>query len=135
MTEALQVISNEHRSMWQLTVVLEELCKQLGKPEEQLDAELFGLIFDYIEHYVERVHEPKEEAFLYRAVLNRSSEGNQMIAEFQREHAATPEAVARLRTHLKAVASDNREGFAAFQKAVEDYILSLIHISEPTRPY
>ena len=122
MTEALQVISNEHRSMWQLTVVLEELCKQLGKPEEQLDAELFGLIFDYIEHYVERVHEPKEEAFLYRAVLNRSSEGNQMIAEFQREHAATPEAVARLRTHLKAVASDNREGFAAFQIAVEEYI-------------
>ena len=34
MTEALQIISNEHRSMWQLTVVLEELCKHLGKGEE-----------------------------------------------------------------------------------------------------
>ena len=37
------------------------------------DAELFGMIFDYIEQYIERVHEPKEETHLYQAVLRRSS--------------------------------------------------------------
>jgi branched-chain amino acid transport system ATP-binding protein len=121
-TEALQTISSEHRSMWQLTVMLEELRKQLGKPDEKPDAELFGLILDYIEHYIERVHQPKEEALLYRAVLDRTDEGREMIAEFQREHAASPEIVARLRSQLKALTHHYPEGVAEFQSALEAYI-------------
>ena len=127
MTEALQIISNEHRSMWQLTVVLEELCKQLGKGEEKPDAVLFGMILDYIEQYVERVHEPKEEALLYKTVLRRSSEGNEMIAAFQREHANTPDDVARLRALLKAAVGDYPEGVAGFRQALEDYISMMRH--------
>ena len=122
MTQALEIISNEHRSMWQLTVVLEELCKHCADPEYKPDAELFDMILDYIEQYVERVHEPKEEAYLYRAVLERSSEGNDMIAQFKREHAGTPEAVAGLRAQLKTVVRDYPAGAAEFRQALEDYI-------------
>ena len=124
MTQALDIISTEHRSMWQLTVVLEELCKHCAEPEPEHkpDAELFELILDYIEQYVERVHEPKEETYLYRAVLERSSEGNDMIAEFKREHAGTPDAVARLRAQMKAVVRDYPAGAAEFRQALEDYI-------------
>ncbi len=122
MTQALEIISTEHRSMWQLTVVLEELCKHCAEPEHKPDAELFDLILDYIEQYVERVHEPKEETYLYRAVLERSSEGNDMIAQFKREHAGTPDAVARLRAQMKAVVLDYPEGAAEFRQAFEDYI-------------
>ncbi len=122
MTQALEIISNEHRSMWQLTVVLEELCKHCADPEHKPDAGLFDLILDYIEQYVERVHEPKEETYLYRAVLERSSEGNDMIAQFQREHAGTPDAVAGLRAQMKAVVRDYPAGAAEFRQALEDYI-------------
>ena len=122
MTQALEIISNEHRSMWQLTVVLEELCKHCADPEYKPDAELFDMILDYIEQYVERVHEPKEEAYLYRAVLERSSEGNDMIAQFKREHAGTPEAVAGLRAQLKTVVRDYPAGAAEFRQSLEDYI-------------
>ena len=122
MTQALEIISTEHRSMWQLTVVLEELCKHCADPEHKPDAELFELILDYIEQYVERVHEPKEETYLYRAVLERSSEGNDMIAQFKREHAGTPDAVAGLRAQMKAVVRDYPAGAAEFRQALEDYI-------------
>ncbi len=111
--------------MWQLTVVLDELRKQLGQPEQKPDAELFGLILDYIEQYIERVHQPKEEEFLYRAVLDRTSEGNEMIAQFQREHAASPEIVARLRAQLKSMVQHYPEGAAEFQAALEEYIALL----------
>jgi len=117
-TQALEIISTEHRSMWQLTVVLEELCKHCAEPEHKPDAELFDLILDYIEQYVERVHEPKEETYLYRAVLERSSEGNDMIAQFKREHAGTPDAVARLRAQMKAVVSNYPAGAAEFRQAL-----------------
>ena len=122
MTEALQIISNEHRSMWQLTVVLDELRKQLGNPRQKPDGDLFKLILDYIERYVERVHEPKEEAFLYKAVMERTSEGKDMIAEFRREHASTPELVARLRGQLNSLLRDYPAGVAEFQAALEEYI-------------
>lgn len=127
MTDALQMIGNEHRSMWQLTMMLDELRQQMGTRAEKPDAELFGLILNYIEQYVERVHQPKEEAYLYKAVLDRTSEGNDMIAEFQREHAASPEIVARLRTQLKALVHDYPEGVAEFQAALEEYILMMRH--------
>ena len=75
MSQALQTISNEHRSMWQVSVVLEELCKQCADPEHRPDAELFEQILNYIEQYIERVHQPKEETYLYRAVSERTDEG------------------------------------------------------------
>ena len=127
MSEALQTISNEHRSMWQLTVVLDELRKKLDDRDQKPDAELFNLILNYIEQYIERVHQPKEDLFLYRAVLDRTSEGNEMIAEFQREHAASPEIVAALRHQLKQLVAHYPEGAAEFQKALEDYIAMLRH--------
>lgn len=125
MTEALQIISNEHRGMWQLTIVLDELRKQLGQPAEKPDAELFGMILDYIEQYIERVHQPKEEEFLYKAVLERSSEGNEMIAEFQREHAGTPALVARLRAQLKHMLQHYPEGVGEFQAGLEEYTVMM----------
>jgi branched-chain amino acid transport system ATP-binding protein len=124
-SEALQTISNEHRSMWQLTVVLDELRKQLDQPEQKPDAELFDLILDYIEQYIERVHQPKEEAYLYRAVLDRTSEGNEMIAEFEREHAASPGIVATLRRQVKHLVRHYPEGKGEFQEGLEKYIALL----------
>jgi branched-chain amino acid transport system ATP-binding protein len=124
-SEALQTISNEHRSMWQLTVVLDELRKQLDQPEQKPDAELFDLILDYIEQYIERVHQPKEEAYLYRAVLDRTSEGNEMIAEFEREHAASPEIVATLRRQVKHLVRHYPDGKGEFQEGLEKYIALL----------
>ena len=125
MSEALQTISNEHRSMWQLTVVLDELRKQLDQTEHRPDAELFDLILDYIEQYIERVHQPKEEAYLYRAVLDRTSEGNEMIAQFEREHAASPEIVATLRRQVKHLVRHYPEGKGEFQEGLEKYIALL----------
>lgn len=122
MTQALDIISTEHRSMWQLTVMLEELCKHIADPAHKPDAGLFDQILDYIEQYVERVHEPKEETYLYRAVLERSSEGDDMIAQFKREHAGTTEAVAGLRARMKAVVRHHPAGAAEFRQTIEDYI-------------
>lgn len=124
MSEALYTISNEHRSMWQLSMVLEELRQKLGQ-EEAPDIELFDMILDYIELYVERIHQPKEEAYLYRAILDRTDEGNDMIAELQREHAASPDIVATLRRQLAHLAKHHPEGAGEFQAALESYISML----------
>jgi len=125
MSEALQTISNEHRSMWQVSVVLEELCKQCGDAQQKPDAELFELILEYIEQYIERVHQPKEEAYLYRAVAERTAEGAEMIEQFRREHAASPEIVGRLRSQLHDLMKHFPEGREQFRVDLESYITLL----------
>ena len=122
MSQALQIISNEHRSMWQVSVVLEELCKQCADPEHKPDAELFEQILDYIEQYIERVHQPKEEAYLYRAVAERTAEGAEMIEQFRREHAQSPEIVAALRHQLRELMQSFPQGREQFHADLESYI-------------
>jgi branched-chain amino acid transport system ATP-binding protein len=122
MTEALQVISQEHRGMWRLTAALDELHGQLGNPAHKPDPELLNLILDYIEQYIERVHQPKEEQFLYRAVRSRTGEADAMLAEFEAEHAASPSLVARLRALLHDYAQNYPDGVEEFQAALTEYI-------------
>jgi branched-chain amino acid transport system ATP-binding protein len=120
--EALQIITNEHRGMWRLTAALDELHGQLGKPVYKPDPELLNLILDYIEQYVERVHQPKEEQFLYEAVRRRTHDADAMLTEFEAEHAASPDLVGRLRTLLDDCTQNYPDGVEEFQAALTDYI-------------
>ena len=121
MTEALQVISNEHRGMWRLTAALEELHGHLGNPEQKPDPELLSLILEYIEQYIERVHQPKEEQFLYRAVRQRTREADALLDEFESEHASSPERVGQLRDLLNHYAHNYPDGAEPFQAALASY--------------
>ncbi len=125
MSKALQIISNEHRSMWQVTVLLEELCTQCADSVAKPDVELFEEILEYIEQYIERLHQPKEEAYLYRAVAERTDEGAAMIEQFRREHAQSPEIVAELRSQLHHLMKHFPEGREKFQADLQAYILLL----------
>jgi branched-chain amino acid transport system ATP-binding protein len=121
MSSALEAISEEHRGMWRLTTALEELGRNLGTPGAQPDIELFGMILDYIERYIEQVHQPKEEDFLYRAVRRHSEEANEMLAEFEREHAASPGLLRDLRSLQQSLATGDAAGTEAFRTALDAY--------------
>jgi len=121
MTEALQVISNEHRGMWRLTAALEELHGHVGDPVHKPDPELLNLILEYIEQYVDRVHQPKEEQYLYRAVRQRTRDADALLAEFEDEHAASPERVNQLRTLLDRYARNYPDGADEFREALASY--------------
>ena len=122
MTDALQTISEDHRGMWRLTTALEELGRQLGDAEKKHDIELFGLILAYFEGYIEQVHQPKEETFLYRAVQRRSSDSDELIAEFERDHAAAPGILVELRRQQRRLADHYPAGITEFQETVAAYV-------------
>jgi branched-chain amino acid transport system ATP-binding protein len=122
MSEALDIISNEHRGMWRLTTALDGLRGTLDNADVKPDAELFTLILDYFENYIERVHQPKEEEFLYRAVRRRTSEADALIAEFEKDHADSPERIVHLRALLRRAVHEYPIGIDEFKAALEDYI-------------
>ncbi|MBI4986922.1 MAG: ATP-binding cassette domain-containing protein [Rhodocyclales bacterium] len=122
MTKALETISEDHRGMWRLTTALEELGRQLGDAGKAHDVELFGLILDYFEGYIEQVHQPKEENFLYRAVQLRTQDSDALIAEFEDDHAAGPVFLKELRRQQRRLVADYPVGVAEFQETVAAYV-------------
>ncbi len=124
MSEALQVISNEHRGMWRVTVALDELRQQVRDPAEKPDAELFHMIFDYIEAYIDRVHHPKENDYLFKIMRRRSAapEVEALLAEFEGEHGNSPNELADLRGTLQTFVDNYPEGADAFCASVEYFI-------------
>ncbi|SPJ17458.1 hypothetical protein SBBP2_310014 [Burkholderiales bacterium] len=116
MSAALESVSEDHRGMWPLTTTLEQLCRQLGDTDKPRDLELFGLIFDYLDRYVEQVHQPKKQDLLYRAIRRRTSEGDALIAEFESEHAACSGLLAELRDGQRYLADRYPEGIAQFPR-------------------
>lgn len=81
MSDALNIISQEHRGLWRLTIALDVLKQQLDEQPARPDTELFNLIFDYIDSYVARVHEPKEEQYLFKWLRQRSPASSKIIDE------------------------------------------------------
>jgi branched-chain amino acid transport system ATP-binding protein len=122
MSAALESISEDHRGMWRLTTTLEQLCRQLGDTDKPRDHELFGLIFDYLDRYVEQVHQPKEQDLLYHAIRRRTSEGDALIAEFESEHAVSSGLLAELRDGQRDLADRYPEGIVQLQAALTAYV-------------
>jgi branched-chain amino acid transport system ATP-binding protein len=122
MSSALETISEDHCGIWRLMTALEELSRRLEVSRRQPELELLGLIFDYLERYVEQVHQPKEESLLYSALRRRSHDSGQMIADFEREHAAGPGLLAELRIGLGRLAQDDRGCMEEFLAALRAYV-------------
>ncbi|MBI2313816.1 MAG: ATP-binding cassette domain-containing protein [Betaproteobacteria bacterium] len=122
MSEALRVINSEHRSMWRLLAALELVAKELEHGKSPPDADFFGLAFDYMESYVDRVHRPKEEQYLYRVLRERAHVGLPLLDELEREHREGMERLARLRQALLRFSRDFPEGRAEFSEGLADFI-------------
>lgn len=122
MSDALNIISQEHRGLWRLTIALDVLRQQLDEQAARPDRELFNLIFDYIDSYVARVHEPKEEQYLFKWLRQRSPASSKIIDELEREHREGPQQIAVLRDALVTFARDYPEGRKHFQILLEAYI-------------
>lgn len=122
MSTALDIISNEHRGMWRLTTALESLRGVFENATEKPEAELFTLILDYFETYIERVHQPKEEAFLYRVVRSHTAEVDDMLAGFEQDHANSPIHIAHLRQLLAQAIAKYPAGVGEFVAALDEYV-------------
>jgi len=100
--EALRIISDEHRNLWAVAATVEQVADEIdaGSP---VDREFFTSVFDYIEHFADRLHHPKEDDFLFRLLRLRSSEANAFIERLQIEHRNEPEIVRQMREQLTSV--------------------------------
>jgi len=125
--EALRIISQEHRNLWRLAGTLNELADEVEKGAA-VDVPLFASIFDYIETYVNQMHHPKEDGFLFARLRERDPSAAVAIDELEADHRRAPEELRDLRAALvsattsAAAATRFLAGVRAYGQAIKAHI-------------
>jgi branched-chain amino acid transport system ATP-binding protein len=123
MMEAIDVIGNEHRNLWRIAATLDLAADEIAAGAA-IDAAFLGAVFDYLEQFVDRMHHPKEDDFLFRRLRERSPEAAAILDRLQAEHRNGPQNLAALRARL-AACDDRRAPTADFADALRTYACDL----------
>lgn len=109
---AIAILRDEHRSF---AAVLHALLARVDDTSGPADPALLRAMLFYVEQFPERLHHPKEDAWLFRKLRERSSECDALMSELEHQHVAGASSFAELGRALDA--GDH----AAFRQGVHDF--------------
>lgn len=111
MHTGLAIIKEEHRALAAVIHGLSFLVAEIDKGRLQPDFDLLRAITRYITEFPDRLHHPKEELYLFKAVRQRTDEAEAVIRQLEGDHQRQLGELTGLQT---ALADYEREGAAAF---------------------
>jgi nucleotide-binding universal stress UspA family protein/hemerythrin-like domain-containing protein len=120
----LATIGDEHRSLAAVIHGLEFLVRQARESGQPPSFVLLRAMFHYIEAFPERLHHPKEDAYLFRKLRARTNEFDDTLAELERQHVEGHDTVAELGRCIDAYEANPANGFEPFAAAVESFATS-----------
>jgi branched-chain amino acid transport system ATP-binding protein len=121
MAEAIKIIKAEHRS---IAAILHGLCFLVGEIEggrRQPDFVLLAAMLRYLKEFPDRVHHPKEDDYLYRAIRRRSEEGAVILDELESEHETGRRLTVELEAALNGYTADISGGLPVFSAKLRAY--------------
>lgn len=121
MSRAVSIIKQEHLNYLALLQCLGHLADEASESRSPPDLPLFHSIIDYIESFLNRFHHPKEDDYLFRALLMRHPESRPLIERLQQEHAEGDELLLDLKNALDACEGDGDPNWIGFADAVGRY--------------
>ena len=130
LNSALSIIHEEHRS---LTAVVKGLRYLVRGCQHRGTAPDFGILramVYYLDEFPEKLHHPKEDAYLFARLRERTREADAVIAELERHHAESGQRVRDLECALDRFERDADDGLSAFSAAVEAFAENMLeHIA------
>ncbi|BBO21545.1 MAG: hemerythrin domain-containing protein [Burkholderiales bacterium] len=125
LNSALTMILDEHRSMAAVTHGLRFLVREMREKGTEPDSKLLWAMLYYIETFPQKLHHPKEEAYLFRRLKMRTREADKAILQLEEQHRTGIEHVKALEVALgryQAGAPGGREAFMAAAETFADEI-------------
>lgn len=113
---ALTIILDEHRSLASVIHGLRFLIREMKEKGKEPNFKLLWAMVFYVETFPQRLHHPKENAYLFRKLRERTHEADEITAELEKQHADGDRHVKDLELALgrfEAGAPDGLERFAA----------------------
>lgn len=130
---ALTIILDEHRSLAAVVHGLRFLVREMKEKGADPDSRLLWAMLYYIETFPQKLHHPKEEAYLFRCLKARTREADKAIAELEEQHRAGARHVKALEMalgRLEAGAPGGRELFIAAAENFADEIAKHMALEE-----
>lgn len=107
--DSLRIIGDEHRNLWRIAVTIDTLGGEV-RDGKTLDPNLFRAISDYIEGFVDRLHHPKEDDYLFAALRQRAPQIAPVLDQLQAEHRDGPRILADLRRRVASSGASSGAG-------------------------
>jgi hemerythrin-like domain-containing protein len=121
MSNALDIIRREHRSIGAVLACLGAAVAEIEAAAHSPDFRLLSAIVDYLETFPEVFHHPKEEEHLFAALRRRQPELAVVLDDLVREHIEGVDRLDRLDAALVAFERD-AAAFPALKTEVDAFI-------------
>jgi nucleotide-binding universal stress UspA family protein/hemerythrin-like domain-containing protein len=117
----VRVIRGEHRSLAMVLRGLEYLVRDNRERHTRLHVTLLQAMLDYINAFPEKLHHPKEDAYLFRKLRERTPEFNDTLDQLERQHIEGHILISDLEQSLAHYRADPAKGLAQFAAAVQRF--------------
>ena len=121
--QALRIISEDHSNLWRLATTIDLVLEEI-EGGASVDPAFFSSVFDYIEHFVDHAHHPKEDDYLFRILRLRSAEASAILDALQEEHRNGPAHLITMRA-LAAQAASGALSTDDFATSIRAYTAGL----------
>ncbi|SET65490.1 branched-chain amino acid transport system ATP-binding protein [Marinobacter segnicrescens] len=123
--QAVGIIIREHQGLWRVIDLLEQLQQDMNVNDQRPDEVLFNTIFDYIQHFSNRVHSQPTEIVLYKKLREKSSESGPLLDKLERGYVVGHEKINELRELLATCVRGWPNGREAFSHALSRFTQAL----------
>lgn len=118
---ALATIQDEHRSLAAIVHGLKFVVREIREKKIQADFRLLWAMLYYIDAFPEKLHHPKEDAYLFRKLRQRTHEADPILVELEQQHREGAAYVREMERTLGHFEAGKTGGFEAFSGAVETF--------------
>jgi hemerythrin-like domain-containing protein len=122
LNRALAIIHDEHRSLGAVLHGLRFLVREALEKGRELDFKLLWAMIYYMDAFSQRLHDPREEAYLFAKLMERTREADEIIARLKQQHADSAEHLRQLELMLGQLEAGVPGSLAAFASEVEQQV-------------
>jgi hemerythrin-like domain-containing protein len=119
--QALSVLKDEHRSLAAVLHGMGFLMQMAVDSDATPNFAVLRAMVYYLDAFSERSHHPKEDAYLFHALRQRTDTANSLLAEVECQHAEGAKLIRDLEQALIRYQEGGAQHRAAFAKFVKEY--------------
>jgi hemerythrin-like domain-containing protein len=119
LNRALAIIHDEHRSLGAVLHGLRFLVREALSKGSTLDFKLLWSMIYYMDAFSQRLHDPREEAYLFAKLKERTHEADEIITRLERQHADSAEHLRKMELMLGQLEAGVPGSLEAFANVVE----------------
>lgn len=118
---ALTTLHDEHRSFAAMLHGLTYLLREMREKNHSPDFKLLWAMIYFLEAFPEKIHHPKEDAYLFAKLRARTHMADATLDQLEKQHVEGAQAVRELEHALGQYEAGKPGGFELFAEALERF--------------